>query len=186
MKRALFLLSLTLFLTFPGTGTLPTEELASIFEQPFLLTSAGQNADVQMAAVLAKRAGLAYTLAKLAAPKDLENVKTLALVVGVSLKGLGAAGLDMEKEKARLSALITAAQKANISILCLHLGGEARRGVQTDELVSEILPLAKMAIVVKSGNADGIFTKICQAKDIPLIEVEKTADALTPLKNVFK
>jgi hypothetical protein len=187
MKKALLtILPLTLVLSFPGTGALPAEEPSSIFEQPFLLTSAGQNADVQMAAVLAKRAGLGYTLSKLAAPKDLENMKTLALVIGASLKGLGAAGLDVDKEKARISALITAAQKANIAILCLHLGGEARRGAQTDELISDILPLARMAIVVKSGNADGIFTKICQAKNIPLIEVEKTADALTPLKTAFK
>jgi len=185
-KMLLTILTLGLALNVSSSGTLTPEGPAGPFEQPFLLTSAGQNADVQMAAVLAKRAGLNYTLSKLAAPKDLENMKTLALVVGASLKGLGAAGLDMDKEKERVSALITAAQKANIAILCLHLGGEARRGAQTDELVEEILPLAGMVIVVKSGNADGIFSKICQAKNIPLVEVEKTADALTPLKNAFK
>jgi hypothetical protein len=139
-----------------------------------------------MAAVLAKRAGLNYTLSKLAAAKDLENMKTLALVLGASLKGLGAAGLDMDKEKARIRALIAAAQKANIPVLCLHLGGEGRRGAQTDELIAEILPLARMAIVVKSGNADGIFTRLCRSKNIPLIEVEKTAEAIAPLKNAFK
>jgi len=185
-KTLLTILTLSLVLNFPAGGALPPEEPAGPFEQPFLLTSAGQNADVQMAAVLAKRAGLNYTLSKLATAKDLEKMKTLALVLGASLKGLGAAGLDMDKENDRIAALITEAQKANIAILCLHLGGEARRGAQTDELISDILPLARMAIVVKSGNADGIFTKICQAKNIPLVEVEKTADALTPLKNAFK
>jgi len=185
-KTLLSILTLCLALNFSSGSTLTPEGPAAPYEQPFLLTSAGQNADVQMAAVLAKRAGLQYTLSKLAAPKDLENMKTLALVIGASLKGLGAAGLDMDKEKERITALITAARKANITILCLHLGGEARRGAQTDELIAEILPLAAMAIVVKSGNADGIFSKICQAKNIPLVEVEKTADALTPLKNAFK
>jgi hypothetical protein len=162
------------------------QETTSLFEQPFIITSAGQSADVQIAAVLAKRAGLNYELIKLATAKDLENAKTLAIVVGASLKGLGAAGLDMDKERARVAGLVAEAQKKNIPLLCLHLGGQDRRGQQTDDLISEILPLAKMAIVVKSGNHDGIFTKICQSKNIPLVEVEKTADTVTELQKAFK
>ena len=38
-------------------------------------------------------------LAKAATAKDLQGVKSLVLVIGVSLKGLGAAGLDVSKEK---------------------------------------------------------------------------------------
>jgi Domain of unknown function (DUF6305) len=157
-----------------------------IFEQPLLITSAGQNAEVQIAAVLAKRAGLNYTLSKQAAAADLVRVKTLVLVLGTSLKGLGAAGLDIDKERERVRELTAASQKAQIPLLCLHLGGEVRRGQQTDELVAEVLPLAKMLIVVKSGNSDGFFTKLCQSKNIPLIEVEKTVDAQAPLQKAFK
>jgi hypothetical protein len=113
-------------------------------------------------------------------------MKTLVLVLGASLKGLGAAGLDLDKERERVQSLIAAAEKQQIQVLCLHLGGEVRRGQQTDDLVREVLPLAKMLIVVKSGNADGLFTKICQAKGIPLVEVEKPADAQAPLKAAFK
>lgn len=162
------------------------QETAGIFEQPLLITSAGQNAEVQIAAVLAKRAGLNYTLSKQAAAADLANMKTLVLVLGTSLKGLGAAGLDVRKERERVMGLIAAAQKTQIPLLCLHLGGEARRGQQTDDLVAEVLPLAKMLIVVKSGNSDGFFTKLCQSKNIPLIEVEKTVDAQAPLQKAFK
>lgn len=156
------------------------------FEQPVLITSAGQNAEVQLAAVLAKRAGLDYTLAKLATAADLEGRKTLVLVLGASLKGLGAAGLDVDKERDRVQSLTAEAQKKGIPILCLHLGGEARRGDQTDDLMAEFLPLARMAIVVKSGNADGFFTRICHEKNIPLIEVEKAADALEPFRKAFQ
>lgn len=162
------------------------QESAELFEQPLLITSAGQNAEVQLVSVLAKRAGLNFTLAKVATAKDLENVKSLALVLGASLKGLGAAGLDMDKERERVDGLMTEAQKRKIPLLCLHLGGESRRGQQTDELIAAVLPLAKMAIVVKSGNSDGFFTKICREKNIPVIEVEKTVDALEPLRQAFK
>jgi hypothetical protein len=162
------------------------QQTAGIFEQPLLITSAGQNAEVQIAAVLAKRANLDYSLSKLATPEDLETVKTLVFVLGASLKGLGAAGLDMAKERARVLSLGAAAQKNGIPILCLHLGGESRRGGQTDDLISGILPLAKMVIVVRSGNGDGFFTRLCREHNIPLTEVEKTADAQTPLQNSFR
>ncbi len=162
------------------------QEAAAPFEQPLLITSAGQNAEVQIAAVLAKRAGLSYTLSKLAEPKDLAGMKSLALVLGASLKGLGAAGLDMDKENKRVDELVAAAVRNNLPILCLHLGGEGRRGEQTDDLMAKVLPHARLVIVVRSGNADGFFTKICQAGKIPLIEVEKTAEAQTPLRQAFK
>jgi hypothetical protein len=187
MKKRLFVALVALFLACSMIlSSQDRQQTSGLFEQPLLITSAGQNAEVQIAAVLAKRARLEYTLSKFATAKDLENVKTLALVMGASLKGLGAAGLDMDKERERVTALVAEAQKRNIPILCLHLGGESRRGQQTDELISTFLPLAKMALVVKSGNSDGIFTKICQEKNIPLLEVEKTVDALEPLQKAFK
>jgi hypothetical protein len=169
-----------------AAGAFPSREEAGRFEQPLLITSAGQNAEVQIAAVLAKRAGLDYTLAKLAGPKDLGGMKTLVLVLGTSLKGLGAAGLDVDKEKARVDALVAEAKKAGTPILCLHLGGEGRRGEQTDDLMAGLLPLARGVIVVKSGNADGFFTKICRAGNIPLVEVDKTADAQAALQQAFQ
>ena len=155
------------------------------FIEPVLITSAGQSAEVQLANVLAKRAGISATLIKQAEPKDIEGIKTVILVVGVSLKGMGAAGLDMNQEKSRINDLIEAVKKEGIPILCLHLGGEDRRGDLSDELIKACLPHANSAIVVKSGNKDGLFTSICSEKDIPLIEVERAANALDPLKKVF-
>jgi hypothetical protein len=155
------------------------------FQQPILITSAGQSADVQIGGVLAKRAGLSATLSKNATPQDLEEKKTLALVIGVSMKGLGAAGLDLEQEKTRVRELIDEAHKKDISILCLHLGGESRRGELSDQMIQDFLPHAQMVIVVKSGNKDGLFTTICTDKNIPFLEVERTSEVLEPLKNIF-
>lgn len=155
------------------------------FQQPVLITSAGQSADVQLASVLARRAGLTAELVKTAGAGDLEGVRTLTLVLGASLKGLGAAGLDSTQEKARVSALIRAAGERGIPILCLHLGGEARRGDLSDEMIEVYLPHAAAVLVVRAGNGDGLFTRLCGAKSIPLIEVERTADALASLKTLF-
>ncbi|NIO48109.1 MAG: hypothetical protein GTN73_01525 [Candidatus Aminicenantes bacterium] len=180
---ALILLVLLILVIFPQERK---ESSSPLFEQPLLITSAGQNAEILMASVLAKRAGLDSKLSKIATPKDLVNIKTIVLVLGASSKGLGAAGLDMTKEKERVNLLIEEAQKKTVPLLCLHLGGEARRGPLSDELISAFLPFAKMAIVVKSGNKDGFLSGICEKHDIALVEVEKTADVLTPLKDAFK
>lgn len=187
MKKGVFLALLLFFPFCLEPFPLETEqETSSVFEQPLLVTSAGQNAEVQLALVLAKKAGLTYTLSKVATGKDLENIKTLVLVLGASLKGLGAAGLDTVKEKERVGGLVREAQKRNIPLLCLHLGGEPRRGQISDEFITAFLPLAQMAIVVKSGNKDGLFNKISKEKNIPLVEVEKAADALEPLRRAFR
>lgn len=184
--KTLFILVLLIPLLISLLHSRTTQETRAIFEQPLLITSAGQNAEVQIASVLAKRAGLDYTLSKLAAAGDLAGQKTLVLVLGTSLKGLGAAGLDLDKERARVGSLVAETQKSGIPILCLHLGGESRRGPQTDEFIIAYLPLASQVIVVKSGNKDDIFTKICSEKGIPLIEVDKASDALEPLQKAFK
>ena len=157
-----------------------------VFEQPLLITSAGQSAEVQLASVLAKKAELRATLAKMAGPKDLAGHKTLVLVLGTSLKGLGAAGLDTAKEKERIKALLAAAEALGVPVLAMHLGGEARRGALTDEMIAEDLPAARMAIVVKSGNKDGLFSKICRDRGIALVEVERTLDAVETLRTAFK
>ncbi len=175
-----FLLSLTVFAHTNGGEDTPR------FKLPNLITSAGQSADVQMASVLAKRAGLDSVLNKTAVPKDLEGIKTLTVVLGASLKGLGAAGIDVEEEKERVRGLMAEAKKRGIPLLSLHLGGEARRGQLTDQLIAEFLPLSQKVIIVKSGNFDGVFSKICEENNIPLIEVEKTVDALAPLKETFE
>ncbi len=165
---------------------LRAEDQTLKFEQPLLITSAGQSAEVQLANVLAKRARLTATLIKLATEKDIENVKTVVLVLGISLKGLGAAGLDVTQEKERVIALLEAAKSGSTPVLCLHLGGEARRGQISDELIELCLPYAAAVLLVKSGNGDGFFTKLCREKNISLIEVERTVDAITPLQNLFK
>jgi hypothetical protein len=178
------LAAMALLLT--AAGGAPAEVETVVFEPPLLITSAGQSPDVQLAVVLAKRAGVEHTLVKLATGKDLAGVKTLGLVVGASLKGLGAAGIDTAKEKDRVRALLAEAAKMGIPLLFLHLGGNQRRGELTDAMVADYLPAARMAVIVKSADADGLFSKICKEHGIPLVAVEKTAEVADVLKSAFK
>ena len=186
MKRTAVLIALGGLLAGIAAGGQAAPTARPAFETPLLLTSAGQSADVSLAAALARKAELPATLAKAAEGKDLAGHRTLVLVLGASMKGLGAAGLDTSKEKDRVRALLAAAKSLSIPVLCLHLGGEQRRGELTDEMIKEFLPSAKMAIVVASGDKDGLFSRICREKAIPLKVVEKTLDAVEPLKAAFR
>ncbi len=182
MKNIILILaSVILLFSFNSSG----QTKPPVFSPPALITSAGQNAEVQMVAVLAKRAGISHTLNKVATAEDLSGINSLLLVLGASMKGLGAAGLDTTKEMERVKGLVAAAEEKKIPILCLHLGGEERRGAQSDEFIKAFLPKASLAIVVKSGNKDGFLTRLCQENGIPLVEVEKTVEALEPLKIAF-
>lgn len=164
----------------------PLQAQSPSFQGPLLLTSAGQSPDLQLAGVLARRAGVEHTVAALAATADLGSAKALGLVLGASLKGLGAAGIDTNKEKERVRALLAEARRRNIPVLVFHLGGEQRRGQLTDEMVVEYFPAARWALVVRSGNQDGLFTRLARERNVPLHEVDRTADGADILKRAFQ
>jgi hypothetical protein len=156
------------------------------FQAPLLITSAGQSPDGQLAAILARRAGIEHTLSQMATVADLDGAGSLGVVVGASLKGLGAAGIDTAKEKERVKGLLTEAARRNIPVLFFHLGGDQRRGQLTDEMIVEYLPAAQWALVLKSGNFDGLFSRLAREGNVPLFEVERTADGQEILKAAFQ
>lgn len=157
----------------------------AIASQPAYLTSVGQSADVQMVKALMEKAKIKYTFNATAKPEDLNGVKTLVLAVGGSSKGLGAAGIKAEDELERTAALIKKAKADGMIIICLHIGGEARRGELSDKFVHAAIPSADYVIVVADGNKDGLFTTLT-SKGIPLDTVEKISKAIDPLKHAFK
>jgi len=155
------------------------------FEKPILISSAGQSADVTLAGMLLKKSKTEYKALPMAKEADLEGINTLIIVPGFSSKGLGAAGISRDQEKARVNALVNAAKKKNIKILMLHIGGTARRGQQSDDFNQIAAEASTHMIVVKQGNEDKFFTKIASDKKIGIKVVDKMADAAAALKEVF-
>jgi hypothetical protein len=109
----------------------------------------------------------------------------LIAVIGGSSKGLGAAGINKEAEMARAKGVFDAAKNKGIRILVMHVGGEGRRGDLSDFFVNGAVPYGEKIIVVKSGNADGLFDKLKNA-EASLIEVEKIHDRREPLEKYLK
>jgi hypothetical protein len=157
------------------------------FSGPGVLTSVGQSSDVAIVKVLLNtqlKLGLDYK--PTAQPADLAGMKTLVIVLGASTKGLGAAGLDMDKEIARTKALLKAAKEQKIKVLAMHTGGEARRGQTSNDLIKLAVPEADYVIVVATGNKDKLFNQLAAPRSAPVVEVEKMAGAGDAVKAVFR
>ena len=161
------------------------ETAATVLEQPIMISSAGQSADVKLVAMLAKKQKLDYTVVDMAQPSDLKNVKTLIIVPGFSSKGLGAAGVSQKEEMERVVALVEAAKKAEIPIVTVHIGGTARRGTQSDGFNALAAESSVHMIVVAQGDEDKFFSKIGEEHKIEIEIVEKIVQAAKPLGALF-
>ncbi len=118
--------------------------------------------------------------------------KSIIITMGASLKGMGAAGIQIEDELDRAAALIAEARKLGVKVIGAHIEGLKRRaqgaaaGDTTDEQsIDAVAPNSDILVVLKEGNADGRFTTIAQAKRIPLVEFEKTIDLIPALEKLF-
>ncbi len=182
-----------------GMSSASAGETTPRFQTPILLTSCGQSPGAEMLKVILKRLNLEHELKPLAAAADLragapsgKPYRSLIIVMGASLKGMGAAGISIDDEIKRTSALIEEARKRQVAVIGAHIEGMKRRsqgaaaGDTTDEQsIDAVAPLSGLLLVNKDGNADRRFTVIAETKKIPLIEVEKNLDLLAELKQLF-
>ncbi len=163
-------------------------------EMPLLITSCGQSPGANSMNVLARRAGLEYTLLENATAKDLgaKKYKSVIIVTGASLKGMGAAGVSIQDEIARTEALIAEAKKQGMTVIGAHVEGMTRRaqgaapGDNSDELsIDAVCPKANFMIVRTDGDGDGRFTTLSKTKKVPLVLFEKNLELTDVLKKVF-
>ncbi len=166
--------------------SIPFAGLTQEFQQPVLISSAGQSADVKLVELLASRVKLDAETIPMATVDDLEGVKTLLIVPGFSSKGLGAAGISQEEEMDRVQALVDAARGEHIPIILMHVGGNARRMGQSDAFNALVGKNSRHMIVVSQGNEDNFFSDIASENHIPLDLAENIAAAATPLGELFK
>jgi len=200
-------------------SNLATEETTiTVAEFPVLTTSAGQSADINTLNIVADEAGLKYDYCDvptiemidagvgLAGAKsgpgfhvevltDLEKYpvktpyKTIIFAIGASLKGMGASGLTLNSEEARLKKIIDYCKKNKIFIIATHLGGLSARGApggDNERMIDAVAPFADYIIVTKDGNKDGRFTTIAEKNKVNLTEIEYALDLVDILKQVFQ
>ena len=161
---------------------------------PVLVTSCGQSPGPLKVTVFLKQLGVEFDYKPEATAQDIasKKFKSLIIVTGASLKGMGAAGISIKEELTRTAALIAEAKKLGVMIIGSHVEGMERRaqgaapGDNSDELsIDAVCPKSQLMIVRKDGDEDGRFTTISKATKIPLILFEKNLELKDVLKNVY-
>lgn len=167
---------------------------------PVLITSCGQSPGPLKLKIFAKRLKLDFDYNLQAKEEDLIEkqkagtpFKSIIIVTGASLKGMGAAGISIDDELERTEKLIAEAKKQGIKIIGAHIEGMARRaqgaaaGDNSDEKsIDTVCPEADLLVVRKDGNEDNRFTEISKKHDIPLIVFEKNMELGKVLKDLYE
>ena len=194
LRLTLAPLALTLALSCPsGTLAQPQPESKADakpeakFSKPGLITAIGQSSDIAVVkALLNARLKMGLEVKPMAQAADLADFKTVVMVLGASTKGMGAAGLDLDKELERAKALVKTAKEKGLKILGLHVGGESRRGKTTNDLLEIVLPECTHIVVVASGNKDKLFNTLAAKNHVPVTEVPNLAASGDAVKALFQ
>jgi hypothetical protein len=195
-------LYISIFIIYPASGLTGGDSPRAEF--PVLITSCGQSPGATMLKVIFSRLGLGtdpapYAVNILATADVLQEAEdagrpyqSLIIVMGASLKGMGAAGISMGGELERIDALIQAAQDKNIKIIGAHIEGMKRRaqgaspGDNTDEIsIDAVAPKSDILVVNESGDQDQRFTNISNDHNIPMVTVEKNLELIPAMKQLF-
>jgi hypothetical protein len=182
-----------------GAGAFAAQGAPVTAAFPVLLTSCGQSPGPERVLFFLKRQKANHDFLAQAKAQDLVDrqkagnpYKTVIIVTGASLKGMGAAGVSMTDELSRTAALIAEAKRQGLTIIGAHVEGMARRaqgaapGDNSDEMsIDAVMPHADFMIVRQDGNEDQRFTVISANKGIPLVLFEKNMELGDVLTRVF-
>ena len=152
---------------------------------PVLVTSLGQSLDAFQVQLAVRRAGIKFKYDPRAEVDQLDDVKTVFLAVGASLKGFGDAGITIKDELARAAHLLDAAKSRGIAIVVLHVGGEERRDALSNQLIELTAPRAQRLIIREDSDPDGLFAKIANDNKIPLAVIDNVTNLKQPLAELF-
>jgi hypothetical protein len=184
---------------------------------PILTTSAGQSTDVTTLNIVLDEAGVPYDYCDVPTPEMVADgvglggresgpgfhvesttdpakfpagtpYKAVVFAIGASLKGMGASGLTLDSEEARLKKVIDYCKQHKIFVMAVHIGGESKRGPagsDNERMIDAVAPYADYIVVTKDSNKDGRFTKLAQSKKIPLTEIDYALGLVDIVKQVF-
>ena len=197
--RWTFGMAATALFIFMGQSPLGAQDVPVTAEAPVLLTSCGQSPGPTRIQFFLNRLDIDHEFLDVVTAEELSAraqagspFKTVIIVSGASLKGMGAAGVSMREELIRTEALIAEARRQGLTIIGAHVEGMARRaqgaaaGDNSDEQsIDAVMPFADLLIVRQDGDEDRRFSIISENSDIPLILFEKNMEMREVLTGVF-
>ncbi len=113
----------------------------------------------------------------------------LVVVIGSTDKGLGASGITIDDEIARLERVVATCKEINLPIVACLIEQDKRSSIPTnanERCIDVICPAAEWMIVIKGGNSDGRFDALKAKYNIPLTIYDKAPlDIINIMKQMF-
>ena len=162
-----------------GEAAPATEVSGDSIQAPMIVTTCGQSPGAVMVNMVAVQSGFtsASDNSLTAETLDTSAYKTLVVTAGTSMKGMGAAGTDVDTEIERCTALMQAAKDAGMVVVGAHIEGMARRTDNSDEKsIEAVMGMADVILVVEDSDSDGFFTDYAAQNNKPLIKVSEALD----------
>lgn len=197
MKRILSsILVLCLILTMP---LLATAEISGdpiiVTKTPFMITNAGQGPGGKMGRLLVSRAGTLvedtdyfYVDVPYAADLDAREYSAMVIVIGSTDKGLGATGITIDQEIARVDELMARAKEKELPVIAVLLEKDKRSTIPTnanERCIDAVCPFASWMIVISDVNTDGRFDALKTEYNIPLTILDSSMDFIELAKQAF-
>ncbi len=173
-----------------------TGDSPKTYSVPMLITNAGQGPGGKMARLLTTQtktfklnSDFFYVSEPQKADLEARPYSSLFVVIGSTDKGLGASGITIDQEIARLEKMVGWAKELNIPMVGVLLEKDKRQpGIPTnanERCIDTIAPYCDWLIVVKDGNKDGRFTEISKKYNIPLTILDTQLDYTNLMKQVL-
>lgn len=191
------LLTIALFLLIPVVAFAAISgDSPKTYGLPMLITNAGQGPGGKMARLLTTQTktfklntDFFYVSEPQKADLEARDYSSLWVVIGSTDKGLGASGITIDQEIARLEKMVGWAKELNIPMVGVLLEKDKRQpGIPTnanERCIDTIAPYCEWLVVVKDGNKDGRFTNISKKYNIPLTIIDTSLDFTNLVKQVL-
>ncbi|MBB6214184.1 hypothetical protein HNQ80_000253 [Anaerosolibacter carboniphilus] len=157
-----------------------------IAKEYVLITSAGQGTDAYIITDIANKLMIHNYFMPQAKEEDLEGAQTLVFVVGYSAIGEKLHGISHDDEKQRIIGLLKKAEKKNMVVITIYIGGKQRHEKRTEDLLSLIIPKTDYLIGTKEANKDNFLSELTKNSRIPITLVNEINDLSEPFSSAFR
>ena len=197
MKKILsFVLMMCVLMTIPmfAFAAVSGDEPLTI-GTPFMITNAGQGPGGKMGRLLVSRAGTLtededfyYVDVPYAADVDARDYSAIVIVIGSTDKGLGATGITIDQEIARVDKVVARANEKGVPVIAVMLEKDKRSDVKTnsnERCIDAVCPHASWMIVTADVNTDGRYDAFKAENGTPLTILDSSMDFISLVQQAF-
>ena len=162
---------------------------------PFMITNAGQGPGGKMGRLLVSRAGTLtededfyYVDVPYAADVDARDYSAIVIVIGSTDKGLGATGITIDQEIARVDEVVARANEKGVPVIAVVLEKDKRSDVKTnsnERCIDAVCPHASWMIVTADVNTDGRYDAFKAENGTPLTILDSSMDFISLVQQAF-